>query len=479
MRRTARAQHKKIPKRNKSPRMASSNADGIASMDLGQIMTMVFAAPPVPASRRRRSKRTASNPDGMQTRSKKTRMPPVDNPCQDDYDQDELEYYMSLSWQERNDIASIEQRILDRMQVQVPLRFKILTSGADDHVKTIAMKKLETIYAMEESYPEYHKTIQWIEALCRLPIGVYAPLKVGPESPAQRKREFIVDTRRQLDNAVFGHGQAKQAVLRLLAQWVTKPDARGMVIGIHGPPGTGKTSLCIEGICKSLGLPFAFISLGGISDSSFLDGHSYTYEGSTWGRIADLLMKTKVSNPLLMFDELDKVSESHRGDEIINLLIHLTDPAQNDKFTDRYFGDLKIDLSRCLMVFSYNDESRISPVLRDRMFRIRTAGYSVADKIKIVHRHLLPDILSQHGFAAGEIVFPDELLHHIIGRVDAEDGVRNLKRALVAIVGDINLRRLMELDETPLPLRLAVSDVEAVLKTVCTALAAINHHMYV
>lgn len=411
------------------------------------------------------------------TRGKKVHMPQIDNPQKQYYYAEELDYYNSLTWEQRKRIADTEQRIMDAMQVAAPIRFKILTSGISDYLKTLAVRKLEAVYRMDPSQSEYNKSMQWIEALCRLPVGKYAPIPVTPSSTLIEKRLFMKNARDTLENAVFGHKQAKETIIRLMAQWITKPDAKGIILGIHGPPGTGKTSLCVHGISKALGIPSAFISLGGISDGAVLQGHSYTYEGSTWGRIADVLMNVKVSNPLLMFDELDKVSQTRHGDEIINLLIHMTDPAQNDKFTDRYFGDAHIDLSRCVIVFSYNDEERISPVLRDRMFRIQTNGYAVPDKLEITRRHLLPAVLEQHAFDAGQINFSDATLRNIISSIDDEKGVRNLKRALHTIVGDINLKRVMD-PHTQFPMNVTAADVAPVIKSLSTCQKAFVSSMY-
>ena len=119
-----------------------------------------------------------------------------------------------------------------------------------------------------------------------------------------------------------------------------------------GPMGNGKTTLVKEGIAKMINRPFEFISLGGATDSCYLDGHSYTYEGSIPGKIVDIVKKAKCMNPVIYFDELDKVSETPKGEEIINLLIHLTDFSQNDHFIDKYYNNIPIDLSKALFIFS-------------------------------------------------------------------------------------------------------------------------------
>ena len=157
----------------------------------------------------------------------------------------------------------------------------------------------------------------------------------------------------------------------------------GNVFGIYGPPGIGKTTIIKDGLSKVLNRPFSFISLGGATDSSFLDGHSYTYEGSTWGKIVQILVDSKCMNPVIYFDELDKISDTPKGEEITGILTHLTDTTQNSQFHDKYFSEVSFDLSKCLFIFSYNDESKVNPILRDRMYRIQTKGYENKDKLII------------------------------------------------------------------------------------------------
>jgi ATP-dependent Lon protease len=212
-----------------------------------------------------------------------------------------------------------------------------------------------------------------------------------------------------------------------------------------GPPGTGKTSLVKEGISKILNRPFAFIALGGATDSSFLEGHSYTYEGSTWGKIIQIIIDSKCMNPVIYFDELDKISDTPKGEEIAGILTHLTDTSQNMQYHDKYFSDIDFDLSKCLFIFSYNDEKKVNPILRDRMYRIQTKGYNQKQKTNICNQYLLPKIREQVKFTEGDIVITEQCLNHMIENFcNKEDGVRNLKRCLEIIFTKLNLYRLMK-----------------------------------
>ena len=209
---------------------------------------------------------------------------------------------------------------------------------------------------------------------------------------------------------------------------------------------THNTTLVRDGISKILGREFAFITLGGATDSAFLDGFSYTYEGAKWGKIVQILLDSKSMNPVIYFDELDKISTTERGQEISGILTHLTDTSQNNQFHDKYFSEVDFDLSRCLFIFSYNEEALVNPILKDRMYVVETKGYSNKEKVIIAQKYLLPKILEQVFFRPDEVVVPDETIQYILEKPDfigKEEGVRNLKRALEVIVKKLNLLRLM------------------------------------
>ena len=275
------------------------------------------------------------------------------------------------------------------------------------------------------------------------PFGKYEEVPVSIQDGAARIRAYLRGLRQALDSTVHGHDIAKNDIMQLVSQWISNPKSISQVIGIGGPPGTGKTTLVRHGIAKALGRPFVQISLGGATDACTLNGHSYTYEGATWGRVVGNLMQTKCMNPVIFFDEVDKVSDSHTGQEIIGLLIHLTDATQNDEFIDRYFDGVPLDLSRALMIFSFNDVSAINPILRDRMTVISTEPFKREDKVKICTRHLLPAVLKTVGFHRSELVINDDMAKYLIDRFSqAEEGVRALRRALHKMTQRLNVLRL-------------------------------------
>lgn len=354
------------------------------------------------------------------------------------------DFFQKLNVEEQKKIIKELREINKVTRIEKPYRMTLLESAIPVQFKAAAMKKINLLRGMDPDCGEYFKIKNWVDTFMRMPFGVYKTLNVSYEDGVDRCHEFMEHARKTLDAAVYGLNDAKMQIMQMLGQLITNPKALGAAIAIHGPPGTGKTSLVKEGISKILNRPFAFIALGGATDSSFLEGHSYTYEGSTWGKIVQILIDSKCMNPVIYFDELDKISETPKGEEIAGILTHLTDTSQNAQFHDKYFSEIDFDLSKCLFIFSYNDESKINPILKDRMYRIQTSGYNQKQKTVISNQYLLPRIRDQVKFSSEEIIIPDETLHYIIDSYcNKEDGVRNLKRCLEIIHTKLNLYRLM------------------------------------
>jgi len=363
---------------------------------------------------------------------------------------DEFGYFKKkLSNKEQLKIMNDLNDINKFMYVEKPYRLSLLQSNIPPKFKAIAIQRLNQLSMMEPGEPEYFKLKNWVDNFMRIPFGVYKNLTININDGIDKCSEYVVNAKKQLDNCVFGLNSAKMQIMQMVGQWISNPGSMGTAIAIHGPPGTGKTSLVKDGISKILGREFAFIALGGCGDSSFLEGHSYTYEGSTWGKIVQILTESKCMNPVIYFDELDKVSDTARGQEIIGILTHLTDTSQNSQFHDKYFSEIELDLSKCLFIFSYNDERLVNPILKDRMYRIVTKGYDLKEKLTIARNYMLPKIREQVGFGPDDIVISDEVLSHIISnQAKGEEGVRNLKRTLEIIHTKLNLYRLVKSETT-------------------------------
>lgn len=360
----------------------------------------------------------------------------------------EIQFFHTLSKEKKLKYISDIRQIQEISDSFVPRRFKILNSQMDLKTKSIAIKNMEKLGEMDVSTGEYSKMEKWIDALIKIPFGKYIDLPIKNHNNDYEKKNYISKTQKILNKAIYGHHEAKMHILQVLGKWIKNPQSQGNVLAIQGPMGNGKTTLVKEGISKAINRPFAFIALGGASDSSFFDGFSYTYEGSHWGRIVDILITSKCMNPVIYFDELDKISESQKGEEIIHLLTHLTDSSQNNLFQDNYFPGVYLDLSKCLFIFSFNDETKINRILKDRMYVIRTKGFKSDDKISICNDYILPEILSTFQFTNKEIIFDKESILYIIEKyTNKEEGVRNLKRCLESIVSKINIYNLSNINK--------------------------------
>jgi ATP-dependent Lon protease len=269
-----------------------------------------------------------------------------------------------------------------------------------------------------------------------------------------------------LDSSVYGHERTKKQFKCIIAQWLSGGNQKGIVIGIQGPPGVGKTTIIKGALAKCLvdfidydlkatepwikisednnnsKRPFCFISLGGSTNSSTLIGHNITYHGATSGDIVKCLKEAKYMNPIIYFDELDKISKTEHGNEISSVLTHITDPAQNEHFTDRYFSEVKIDLSRCIVVFSYNDASKIDRILYDRIQEIKLQAIPLLEKIEICKRFLIPEILENMGYNNNDLILKDNELENLILSYTYEAGVRKIKEKLNEILRNHHLNRL-------------------------------------
>jgi ATP-dependent Lon protease len=390
----------------------------------------------------------------------------------------EFEFFKTkMSNAEQRRIMSELKVVNEFMEVDKPYRLALLESAIPAKLKATAMQKINMLRSMDTCDAEYFKIKNWVDNFMRIPFCKYKSLSVSMADGIEKCHEFMANAKSILDKCVYGLDDAKLQILQMVGQWISNPNAMGTAIAIKGPPGTGKTTLVKDGISKILGREFVFIPLGGASDASYLEGHSYTYEGSIWGKIVQSLMDCQSMNPVFYFDELDKLSETPKGEEIAGILTHLTDTSQNSQFHDKYFSEMDFDLSKCLFIFSYNDESKVNPILRDRMYRIMTNGYDSKEKTVIARQYMLPKIREQVNFQPDDIIIPDETIKHIVSAkhlTQEEAGVRNMKRCLEIIHTKLNLFRLMKPEENlfskdikmevKFPMTIGPKDVDALIK---------------
>ena len=358
----------------------------------------------------------------------------------------ELAYYKSQPDSKRKELLGLMEKMssLTLTEGEVPHKFKVLELPISDYVKSTVIKKISAVEEMGPEAGESYKLRTWIDAFLRIPFGKTIPLPVKVEDGRQKCTEFMLEARTTMDKSIYGMVPAKTQIMQILAQLLVNPNSVGNVIALQGPMGVGKTSLARNAIANVMKRPFEFFSLGGASDIANFVGHSYTYEGSMWGRIADSIMHAGAMNPVLYFDELDKVSGTPHGEEVVNMMIHLTDRSQNSQFHDRYFSGVDFDLSQCLFVFSFNDIEKVHPILRDRMSVIHCGGYNETDKKAILKDYIWPHLLERLKFKASDIDLTDEAIKFLISEYSGDEkGVRTLIRTVETMMTRLNMLRIV------------------------------------
>ena len=330
-----------------------------------------------------------------------------------------------------------------------PVMFKILNMQTTPEIQAQLMSKYNNLQALDPGSGEYYKMRNWLEKATALPLGMRKQMPVKIDDGPDVCSAFMTRAKRCLDEAIFGQDEAKLQILQFIAGKITNPQANGMSLLLIGPPGIGKTSLIKQGIAKALDWPFQFISLGGDSDASTFNGHQMVYEGSHCGKIVNSLVAAKSMSMVLMFDELDKISSTPKGEEIQNLLVHLTDSAQNMEFEDKYLAGIPLDMSQSMFVFSANDINKIDRVLLDRFTVIHLEGYCSKEKLEIAEKFLLPGALKQVNLAE-RVGVPKDIVSHVLETYAKEEkGVRELKRCMEQIAQKLNMLRLFNSPDLP------------------------------
>jgi ATP-dependent Lon protease len=307
-------------------------------------------------------------------------------------------------------------------------------------------KELSKLARINQMSPDYPVTLNYVEFLLDLPWGEYTKDKFN-----------LKNTKKILDADHFGLEKVKERILEYLAVLKLKQDLKAPILCLYGPPGVGKTSLG-RSIATALGRKYVRMSLGGVRDEAEIRGHRKTYVGAMPGRIISQIKKAGASNPVIILDEIDKVSSDFRGDPS-SALLEVLDPEQNSTFTDNYL-EVEYDLSKVLFIATANSLDTIQPALRDRMEIIDLTGYTQEEKTQIAKKHLWPKQLREHGLGEQEVKITDQALHRVADDYTRESGVRNLDRQLAAL--SRNLARRKASKET-LPPVLEPSDVLKIL----------------
>jgi ATP-dependent Lon protease len=300
-----------------------------------------------------------------------------------------------------------------------------------DEVKDKAYEELEKLGLLDTHSPEYAVTRNYLESICSLPWNALSETKID-----------IPKARRILNQDHYDLDEVKERILEFLSVKHLKPESKGTIICLVGPPGVGKTSVG-KSIARATGRKFFRFSLGGMRDEAEIKGHRRTYIGAMPGKIIQALKIVQTRNPVIMLDEVDKLGVSFQGDPS-SALLEVLDPEQNFEFRDHYL-DLPFDLSQVMFITTANTLDTIPPPLLDRMEVIRLSGYIEEEKIEIGRRYIIPRSAERNGLARGEVKFEKSALREILQGYVREAGLRNFEKAVDKILRKV-VRKALEKD---------------------------------
>jgi len=343
-----------------------------------------------------------------------------------DLEKQQRDYFLNQQLKTIQEELGQDPQEQDIEELQEKASKKKWTKPVKDHFD----KELNKLQRMNPQVAEYSVQMNYLEMMVDLPWNEYT-----------KDQYELNKIRKVLDKDHHGLEKVKERIIEHLAVLKLKGDMKAPILCLVGPPGVGKTSLG-KSIAKALNRKFVRMSLGGLHDESEIRGHRKTYIGAMPGRIIQAIRKSKSSNPVFILDEIDKMGKDFRGDPS-SALLEVLDPEQNSTFHDNYV-EMEYDLSKVLFIATANSLSGIQPALLDRMEMIEIQGYSMEEKLDIAVKHLIPNLLEEHGLKAKQVKISSKLIEKVIEDYTRESGVRSLGRQLSSVMRKAALKVAME-----------------------------------
>lgn len=338
------------------------------------------------------------------------------------------------------------------------IRERILDLHTNDLNKSVIFKHYNNMKRSDSNSTEYYKNQIFVDLSLSYPWS--KQFNINDTIKEQPIPQFIEKIRRNLDKEIYGMNSVKNEIINMVCKFITNPTSERNNIALCGAAGVGKSKF-IKVLSDTLGLPMKTISLGGVKDSSFFLGHGYVYVESGPGKILQNVIDSKISNPILYFDELDKVSETDNGKDIFSFLCYLTDPTQNKKFTDHYFYGMHFDLSKIFYVFTFNDINKIDKILVDRLNIIQVSTPNEDDIIEILEKHCVPEIVKNIGIQKN-VTFSKSSIRNIINYVSVDksvtSGIREYYRIIEKILLELNKNILLNIESFVLEQDIIIDD---------------------
>ena len=338
----------------------------------------------------------------------------INQKVKSEIDQQQREYYLN------NQLRTIQEELgMDDMEEFEKLRARAEEKIWAPEIQEIFEKEMAKLERYNPSSPEYSIQYNYIQFMLDLPWGNFSEDNLD-----------LAHAQKILDEDHYGLETVKDRIIEYLAVLKLKGDMKSPILCLYGPPGVGKTSLG-KSVARALGRKYVRIALGGVHDESEIRGHRKTYVGALPGRILNGMNRAGTANPVIVLDEVDKLSSDYKGDPS-SALLEVLDPEQNTAFHDNYL-DIDYDLSNVLFITTANDISTIQPALKDRMEMINVTGYLTEEKVKIAKRHLIPKQAAEHGLSKDQLDINGKALEEIITKYTRESGVRGLEKQIAKI----------------------------------------------